>query len=124
MEVMVEEVGKFAAENADVPEAKKKKNMNWVAFRKRHGMRKRSADGSRDIPFEKEQWILRQINKFGRTRGIATAAWEKYDRDKVVDSDSLGFGGQLRLWLPKGEYRLTETETFVEGAAEEGTDKK
>ena len=124
-DVMVEEVGIFAAANADVPGAKKKKKrMNWAEFRTRNGVRKNKKDGSRRVPFEKEQWILREVNKFGRRRDQATQEWDKHDRDHLVDKDYMGFQSQVRLWLRKTEWRDIEMERFIEGAAQEGGERQ
>lgn len=123
-ETMVEEVMKFASLNADVPEAKTKKQVNWTDFNRRHGISQERSQTARTAPFEREQWILRQVNKFGRKREFAAAQWEQFGSSGVARADYLGFNGQVRLWLPKGEFEDSTLRKFIEGSMNQTIDRK
>ena len=126
IEVAATEVEKFATENAGVAEGKHKSLIEWGEFNKRHGIILRNSEHTQNAPFEKMQWIIRQKNKFGREETVATAAWENFclQAGRGIRSDNLGFGGQLRLWLPKGEFEDNSREKFIEGALNTGSARK
>ena len=75
-------------------------------------------------PFEKQQWVLRQQNKFGRSEEEALSAWARYEASPMVVRDNLGWKGCLRLWLEHGESRMNQKKKFVSGQAVEGSDRK
>ena len=123
--VACEEIAKFSVDNAvfeDKP-GKRAKVVNWAEFNARHGITLSESEGSRMTPCEKEQWILRAINKFGRTRVEAAAQWAMYERTPGKQ-DYEGFQNQLRLWLPKEQYIDTSRTKFITGESVEGSDRK
>jgi len=66
---------KFAAVSAAIPDAKRKALINWTEFNKSYGEKLEQGDHKLEAPYEKEQWLLRQRNKFGRKREVAETAW-------------------------------------------------
>ena len=74
-DIMINEVVKFSAFNADVPDAKKKKKIDWVDFNQRHGSELAKTSHAETHPFEKDQYVIRQINKFGWRRADAEEQW-------------------------------------------------
>lgn len=117
-----DEVDKFARENAGVSKFKRKKQISWAQRRERFGSRVSQVSVSKVEPYEEEEWILRQIAKFGRTRQAAKRMWDDHEKTKVR-RDFEGASGSLRLWLPKKSYVEDKTELFIEGAAEEGSEQ-
>ena len=85
-------------------------------------MRRSTIDGLKTEPWEEEEYIIRQVSKFGRTRAVAKRMWDEHAQGDAK-RDNEGPGGVLRLWLPKKEFKLQQKETFTEGAAEEGSDR-
>jgi hypothetical protein len=102
--VATEEILKFAAVSAAIPDAKRKALINWTLFNKSYGEKLEQGDHTLDAPYEKEQWIPRQVSKLGRKRETAETAWVSFLGARSVQRDNLGFAGGLRQWLPKGEY--------------------
>ena len=71
-----------------------------AAVRETTGATARDIAGSNKVPFEKEQWILREMRKFGRSREVCTDKWKKKVQEThASDNDHCGDDGQLRLWL-------------------------
>ena len=124
--IAIDEIQKFGVDNPildDKTTGKHASSINWVEFNQRHGIRLEESEGNRLAPFEKEQWILRAINKFGRTREEATDQWDLYTRTPGKE-DYFGYKNQLRLWLPKTEFIDTTRTKFIEAACLEGSDKR
>ena len=84
-------------------------------------MRRSVTDGVKTVPFEEEEFIIRQTNTFGRTRPVAKQLWDEHAAGNA-QRDYDGHGSTLRLWLPEKEFKLQQKETFMEGAACEGSD--
>ena len=114
---MVSAIVKFSAVNADVPGLKKKKKVGWAEFNKKYGTELAKTDHNQTAPFEKEQWLLKQINKFGRKRPEAEQQWTEYEANPLVKDDHFGFKGQKRLWLKKGEFIDNTKKQYLDGAA-------
>jgi hypothetical protein len=107
-----EEILKSAAANAAIPDAKRQALINWTEFNKSYGEKLEQGDHTLGAPYEKEQWILRQVNKLGRKRETAETLGPR-----SVQRDNLGFAGGVRLWLPKAEYSEKVHSKFTQGAA-------
>jgi hypothetical protein len=120
--VAVVEVEKFSAKNAAIPEGKHKALVDWAEFNTQHGIKLSNSAHSVTAPYEKRQWIIRQVSKFGREEKVAIAAWEHFSLQagRGIKSDNLGFGGQQRLWLPKGEFEDNSVTKFIQGALVQG----
>ena len=74
-------------------------------------------------PYEEAQWVLEQVNKYGRDKKKAQDAW----KGKLAGHwrrDNLGFEGCLRLWLPAKEYEDKATSKFAKGASKESSKLK
>ena len=75
-------------------------------------------------PFERREWVLRQVRKYGRSEAEAELEWEKLEL-QGYRKDFDGFRGRMRLHLPKGAMeQVSGQKRFIEGAAEETSDKK
>ena len=120
-DVAIEEVGKHAANNISVGTKKHKSKVNWAEWNQRYGITLSTTDGTRLTPFEKEQWIRRQVHKFGRERDMAEKMWAQHEACGAK-RDWLGFGGSVRLWLLKEEYEDLAKTKFIEGVAKENSD--
>ena len=72
----------------------------------------------------KEQWVLRQVKKFGRKHEVAEVAWVAYLGSRLVQRGNLGCVGSARLWLSKGEYSDKVHSKFIQGAAVQSSDSK
>ena len=73
------------------------------------------------VPYEKEEWILRQINKKGRTREWASNRWNEHLAGKWTQ-DYKGEDGQIRLWLPKYEFTEQSRSKFLENSSFSNSD--
>ena len=81
-----------------------------------------TTDTNRAKPFEKEEYIIRQVNKLGRSKGDALNLWN----EAVAASharDHLGFKGQLRLWLQHSVFKDVSTENYIDKSAVEGSNR-
>ena len=58
-------------------------------------------------PFEKEQFIIREMQKYGRTRDRAALKWAAHEK-QGFKRDHDGDEGQMRLWLPSKCSSLME----------------
>jgi len=68
---------------------------DWAEWFERYGLLLEDKDVKRTKPYEKEEYIIRQINKFGRSRDRATAKWNAAQAGNC-HRDWEGDEGQLR----------------------------
>ena len=96
---------------------------DWGEWNARFGLKVSITEGSRAVPFEQRQFIIRQTTKFGRTDEQAKNLWVEAEASNCR-RDYLGFQGQLRLWLHKGEFVDKEKTRYLDQAAVEGSSRK
>ena len=118
----VDHVTNEAARNVGLKKYAKKKLISWSEWNQRFGKRAYTNEGERKVPYEKRQFTIRQVNKFGRSNERAEELWELADA-RAAKRDNCGDGGQKRLWLTKTEFIDVGKETFMEAAATEGSDR-
>ena len=94
--------------------------MEW---QEKYGRETNQKAGGRIAPFEKEQWLRREVSKFGRDRSTAEEDWARHEGSHCK-RDRQGHRGALRLWLPKNEYNDHESNTLIRGEAVEGSDRR
>ena len=97
--------------------------VDWAEWNSRFGLRTSIIEGTRTVPFEKTQFVLRQKNKFGRTDEEAVSMWNEREAEGWK-RDRKGYRGCLRLWLPKGEFIDRQQERFIDEGAQEGSSRK
>jgi len=117
--VAVKEILEWEEENVDIPANKRKKPVNWARFERRYLTSTVSGDFTDAKPFEKEQFIIKMCEKFGRTRPEATSQWEEWER-RQVKTDRFGYQGQLRLWIPISQFMRTGQERRIDNVHVEG----
>ncbi|CAE7506268.1 unnamed protein product, partial [Symbiodinium necroappetens] len=96
---------------------------DWSEWNARFGLRVSIKEGAKTKPYEKREYIIRQVSKFGRTEEQAKSLWNEAEASSCR-RDHGGFQGQLRLWLAKEEYEDKSKERFVDESALEGTNRK
>ena len=84
-----------------------------LAWQEETGHRLQDSLNSGTEPFEKEEWILRQIRKKGWERPDCIHKWNEYEADNF-DRDYKGDKGQLRLWLPKKESKDQQRQQYMD----------
>ena len=124
MDAANDTIGDLCSREAANPESKRKPLINWTELNKKHGVTMQKSDHTQNAPYEKDQWIIRQVSKSGRTKEVATAAWQNYEGIAIVKRDHLGFNSLLRLWLPKGQFEDVAKINFIEGSVVQGSDRK
>ncbi len=117
-------IGDFCSREAANPESKRKPYISWSEFNKKHGVAMQKSDHTQNAHYEKDQWIIRQVSKFGRTKEVATAAWQNYEGIAIVKRDHLGVDSLLRRWLPKGQFEDVAKINFIEGSVVQGSGRK
>ena len=90
MDAANDSIGDFCSREAANPESKRKPLVNWTELNKKHGVTMRKSDHTQNAPYEKDQWIIRQVSKFGSTKEVATAAWQNYEGIAIVKRDHFG----------------------------------
>ena len=78
MDAASDSIGDFCSREAANPESKRKPLISWSELNKKHGVAMQKADHAQNAPYEKDQWIIRQVSKFGRAKEVATAASQNY----------------------------------------------
>ena len=121
--VAAREVEIYAANNVSTDKGKRKSLINWQEWNERHGVKLSNTDTNRTRPYEKEQFVLLMINSFGRTRPEAEEIWSDHEASSA-DRDWKGYKGQVRLWILAEEFKDRTRETFIEGAAVSGSERK
>ena len=84
-----------------------------LAWQEENGHRLQDSHISGTTPFEKEEWILRQIRKKGSERKDCIQKWNEYEADNF-ERDYKGDKGQLRLWLPKKESKDQQRQQYMD----------
>ena len=97
--------------------------VDWAEWNSRYGLQVGVREGSMKIPFEKRQFVIRQVTKFGRTEKEAESLWNQAEAENHK-RDYKGFNGQLRLWLAKQEYQDSYKDKHVNEEAIEGSNRK
>ena len=73
-------------------------------------------------PFEKEQYILKMMRRFGIIRERASQEWNGFEANDTR-LDYKGRDGQIRLWLQSEEGQEKAKERYKDFASEEGSDR-
>ena len=97
--------------------------VDWAEWNSKFGLRVSIVDTSRKKPYEKLEFIIRQKNKFGRSDEEAKNMWNEAEAGSWK-RDYKGYRGQLRLWLPKGEFQDRKREQYIDEGAVEGSNRK
>ena len=97
--------------------------IDWTLWQQEFGKLIETKEASQTRPFEEEQWIIRQVTKFGRKRELMEQEW-KQKLAGPWKRDHKGYEGALRLWLPAMEYEEKSASQFVKGAALEASKVK
>ena len=97
--------------------------IDWTLWQQEFGTLVETKDATQTRPFEEEQWIIKQVTKFGRNREQMVQEWKQ----KLAGPwrrDNKGYEGSLRLWLPALEYEEKASAQFVKGGALEASKAK
>ena len=92
--------------------------IDFVEWEQEFGVLVQKKEAVDTEPYEEEQWIIEQVNKFGRNRQEMVNEWKQ----KIAGPwrrDNNGWKGALRLWLPAREYEEASTSKFAKGASHE-----
>ena len=92
--------------------------IDFVAWEQEFGTLVATKSGSQLRPFEEDQWIIRQVTKFGRDKAEMKQEWKR----KLAAShkrDFLGYQGCVRLWLPALEFEENSETQYAKGASKE-----
>ncbi|CAE7038483.1 Tnr [Symbiodinium sp. CCMP2456] len=92
--------------------------IDWVQWEQQFGVLIETKSASQTRPFEERQWVLRQVNKFGRDEKEAGNMW-KMKLAGPWKRDYDGYKGQIRLWLPAVEYEEKSQSQFMKGMSKE-----
>ena len=82
--------------------------IDFVEWEQEFGVLVQKKEAVDTEPYEEEQWIIEQVNKFGRNRQEMVNEWKQ----KIAGPwrrDNNGWKGALRLWLPAREYEEAST---------------
>lgn len=97
--------------------------IDFVQWEQEFGHLVTSKTATQDQPFEEEQWVRRQVNKFGRNREEMVQEW-KQKLAGPWKRDYLGYKGALRLWLPAKEFQEKAETDFIKGNSREVSKQK
>eukprot|EP00969_Alexandrium_andersonii_P120945 5346402-Alexandrium_andersonii.AAC.1 len=64
------------------------------------------------------------MNKFGRKRPAAEDMWNDYAKQPGWVREDKGYKGQVRMWLPKKDFKELAKETYIDGGVTESSDRK
>ncbi len=114
-----EAVLEFLEENT--ADTRRKGLINWAQWTSKYGKRTAAESHVQTKPFEKQEFVLREMRKFGRTDAGAKSKWNQYESENYV-RDYKGEDGQLRLWLPSKHFKDSVEESYIEHGTTEGSD--
>ncbi len=113
----IEEISRHEAQNAGIAKwCRGNKQHLHLIWQEESGSRLEEIKGSRTTPFEKNEWVIRQVNKKGWSRPKALDKWNEHLADSW-ERDNKGEDGELRLWLPKKEYKDQERTKYLDQGA-------
>ena len=117
----VQELEKQEQDNAGVGKwkntNKQNQNSTWNEDR---GHRINKETGETCSPYEKQQWVIKKVSKFGWTNERALAMWRDLLQGKY-EQDFDGDEGQVRLWLPK-EFKTKARQDYHDISARTASD--
>lgn len=97
---------------------KRKPLIAWAEWQEMFGIELSKTETSQTAPFEEQEWILRQVGKFGREKADMESEWKQH----VASSwkrDNNGFKGAMRLWFPKKQFIDNSKKTFITSGTQE-----
>lgn len=97
---------------------KRKPLIAWAEWQEMFGIELSKTETSQTAPFEEQEWILRQVGKYGRDKAHMESEWKQH----VASSwkrDNNGFKGAIRLWLPKKQFIDNSKKTFITSGTQE-----
>ena len=97
--------------------------IDFVQWEQQFGVLVEKKEAAVTRPYEETQWVLEQVNTFGRDKKEMQDEW----KTKIAGPwrrDHAGYKGCLRLWLPSGEYEETGTTQFAKGFSKESSKGK
>lgn len=115
------QVLEFTKLNPPDKKFQRKQLMDWVGFKKVHGVRVSHKEGTKDKPMTEKAFKVWATKKQGLSDTEADSEWKKYLNDPKIDRDNDGLLGALQLWIPKFNYRSWERDTFVDNVVEQGS---
>ena len=92
--------------------------IDFVQWEQEFGSLVQKKDAAQLRPFEETEWILRQVNKFGRDKEAMKEEWKQ----KLAGHwrrDQNGYKGATRLWLPAKEMEEKSHISYIKGGAKE-----
>ena len=100
----IEQISIYEQNNAGIGRWKNNNKQHlFLQWQEESGHRAEDKKGSIKKPFEKEQYILWKVNKFGWSRSKGTERWNEFLAEGH-ERDYKGDDGQVRLWLVETEY--------------------
>jgi hypothetical protein len=117
---MVKQIEASCVERASVGRWKNQQFLTNAQWEEEAGFRINDVSGQQLHPYEKEQWILKKIAKYGWTRSRADGRWcemlvENWEQDRK------GEDGDTRLWLPK-DFKQKDKGNFQNMGVKERSD--
>ena len=97
--------------------------IDFAQWEQQFGVLVETRQATQTRPFEETEWILRQVNKYGREKEEAASDW-KQKLAGPWKRDYAGHGGKIRLWLPSKEYEEKGSSQFIQGASKEVSKSK
>ena len=117
------EICRFCELNPPDSRYARKNFIDWAAFKQKHGKRTEIIDRSKCKPMWEGEFMQWATGEKALSKSEAEAWWKDFLNDPRIERDNDGFKGRLRLWIPKGNSRITDKSQFTESAQEMGTKK-
>jgi hypothetical protein len=118
LEFSIDEITKQEAAVAGIAKWKQGDKQNaLLRWQEESGARADLEAAALTQPFEKEQWVLRRMRKFGTERANAVEMWNQAEA-VTSERDYKGECGALRLWLAKGEYKKEAKTQYLDQRAQ------
>lgn len=120
----IDEVESYAAKVALTPDCRRKPLINWVEFNERYIQSLSKGSYTTMPPYERMEWILEQVRRFGRDQEEMKQEWRAHEANELVRRDWNGYKGQVRLWLQSAEYEKKGVTQMIEGSTTQGGDRR
>ncbi|CAE7796767.1 unnamed protein product [Symbiodinium necroappetens] len=118
--VASQEVLKFAEENPPDQMYKKKKFIDWAAFRTIHGKTISNTERNKTKPMWRGQFLLWAKNIMALDDEEATEWWNELEQDPKIAKDHNGYKGRKQLYIPNFITKLTDRTSFITHQQEQG----
>ena len=110
----------FLRDNPASARYKRKTPIQWGQWERQFITRKLHTDRRATDPVEYRQFLKWGVDTMGWTDTETKEEWQKHLRSPL-ERDNYGLNGCLRLWIPRGEKRMVDTQREESAVYKEGS---